>query len=162
MQIVHKNNFSKLALVIIGLLLTYFTVSERWIGADGKAWSRIVDSDGRGYYAYLPSIIIYQDPYFDFVKRDEATIYGNETAEYPYLLSGQRGNRYFIGTALLMAPFFLLAWLVSYLMGFSLNGYNQIFFGSVTVPCKLPPGCCAATSGNKLRSNNRPRVVAGL
>src|SRR5439155_6394018 len=54
-------------------------------------------------------------------------------AEYPYVQSGQRGNKYFIGEALVLAPFFLIAWFISFLTHSSLNGYNKIFFEFVSI-----------------------------
>lgn len=123
----------KFILLLIGGILLYFIVTEKWIGNDGERWKFIVESDGRGYYAYLPAIFIYQDLKFDFVKRNEAVIYGEGLADHLILMNGERGNKYFIGEAVMLAPFFLLAWLISWLTDFSLSGYNQIFFGSVSI-----------------------------
>ena len=128
-----KKRIAHFTIAIISAVLLFFIVSERWIGKNHENWRLIVDSDGRGYYAYLPAIFIYHDLYFDFVYRQEAKIYNNGSKEYLYLYSGERGNKYFIGEALLISPFFLVAWFFSWLAGMSLTGYNVLFFCSVSI-----------------------------
>jgi hypothetical protein len=118
-------------IIVIAIILTFFIIKTRWVDDGGNGWKLSVDSDGRGYYAYLPAILIYQDLNFDFLERNEASVYGIGRADHLYLRDGQRGNKYFIGFALLLSPFFLVAWLVSFLAGYNLTGYNTIFFGSV-------------------------------
>jgi hypothetical protein len=121
----------QLVLTIIGAILLYFIISERWIGTDHQQWKLTVDSDGKGYYAYLPAIFIYQDLEYNFILKNEAKIYGK--GEYPTFGNGQKGNKYFVGEALLLSPFFLLAWFISWVLGQSLDGYNMLFFGSVSI-----------------------------
>ena len=40
--------------------------------APEKSWDRVINSDGKGYYAYLPAIFIYHDLQFKFVEGYEA------------------------------------------------------------------------------------------
>ena len=37
-----------------------------------KSWDRVINSDGKGYYAYLPALFIYHDLQFSFVEQYEA------------------------------------------------------------------------------------------
>src|SRR5205085_3867726 len=62
-----------------------------------------------------------------------ASVYGIGGAQERLLVNGQSGNKYFIGTAVLMTPFFLLAWIISVVTGNGSSGYNLIFFTSVAV-----------------------------
>ena len=128
-----SNRIPNITITIITIVLAYFTYTGRWLGDDKGAWRRIVDSDGRGYYAYLPAVFIFHDLKFDFIKGEEDKIYGTGSSEYLYLQNGNRGNKYFIGVSIFLLPFFLLATLVSYCMGFPITGYTPVYFGAISV-----------------------------
>ncbi len=130
---IRSKRFSVFTISVITIILAYFTYTGRWLGDDKSAWRRIVDSDGRGYYAYLPAVLIFHDMKFDFIKEQEDTIYGKGSSEYLYLQNGNRGNKYFIGVSIFLLPFFLLATLVSYCMGLPITGYNPVYFGSISI-----------------------------
>lgn len=123
-----KNKLSKIALLLIAIITFVFTYNNKLVE---NKWKRAIDSDGRGYYAYLPAVFIYQDWDWNFVFENEKKLY----PETPYVagdylnhVENDLVNRYFSGTALLMAPFFLLAMSFSYLLGFPVNGYSMPFF----------------------------------
>jgi len=87
--------------------MTIVTSNLNW----GKnSWVGIVESDGKGYYAYLPAIFIYNDLNFGFFDEIEKEKYYDENLYYDYR-SGAHGkviNKYYCGTALAELPFFLL------------------------------------------------------
>ncbi len=69
----------------------------------------LIEADGRGYYEFLPAIFIYKDLHFKYLDTLQTEFYDDEMiAEdfYPRLEDGQRFDKYFIGTAVLQAPFF--------------------------------------------------------
>ncbi|MCC6575931.1 MAG: hypothetical protein IT228_01195 [Flavobacteriales bacterium] len=77
------------------VLLTTLQVRWAWIGESGHDWENIVRSDVRGYYGYLLAV---------FIRHD----LGHEPAEPTYVQHTADGtlNKYFAGTAVMMAPWF--------------------------------------------------------
>ncbi|MCX6282485.1 MAG: hypothetical protein NTU51_11045 [Bacteroidetes bacterium] len=127
-------NSSKLALILISLALIALFVWTRFIGGDGKGWRSIISSDGIGYYAYLPSLIIYSDPSWEKFTSAERKFYGRPDYNPKYL--SQQGtkqiNKYFSGEAILLLPFFVCGWFFSWISGGNLDGLSfwfQFFAG---------------------------------
>jgi len=91
-----------------------------------KQWERIISADGLGYYSYLPATFIYKDYTFSFTKNIEDKY---EKIRFGFLKETSHGNvnKYFVGLSLLWLPFFLLAHFLSFLLGFSADGYSQIY-----------------------------------
>lgn len=108
------------------LIMTIVTSNLNW-GKD--TWVGIVESDGKGYYAYLPAIFIYNDLNFGFFDEIENGRYYNENLFYDYRSSayGKVINKYYCGTALAELPFFLLAHSSAKLLGFNADGYSKIY-----------------------------------
>lgn len=108
-------------LVAIGvplLLLLFLFVNFRI--AD-EQWRNVISSDGRGYYHYFLEHFINED-------------HRNFRVESEYLVDrdGKLHNKYPIGTALLLSPFFGIAYLVAFVFEYELNGYEfpfQLFMG---------------------------------
>jgi len=94
-----------------------------------KNWEKVVASDGRGYYAYLPAAFIYNDWEWKFIDKAEKDIWGQEFAAGSWLndVEGSRVNQYFVGTAIMILPFFLLAMALSPMFGFPVDGYSFLF-----------------------------------
>ena len=83
-----------------------------------------IRSDGFGYYAYLPSVFIDHDLSLSSARNN---IPFGQLHNYGILLSPKTGryiDKYAIGTAVLQAPFFLVAHALSGPLGFSPNGYS--------------------------------------
>jgi hypothetical protein len=96
----------------------------------GKAhWKGILQSDARGYYAYLPAIFIYQDLNFGFFEKMEEK-YHDPNYYYDYRIwpEGKGSNKYYCGTALAELPFFLTAHLLSRPLGYPADGYSFPYF----------------------------------
>ncbi len=111
-----------------------FFLSTRVFNYGVPGWKHIISSDGRGYYAYLPALLIDRDLSFSGVAKREARLQGYAHYKPAYIVkSGGRSlNKYFAGESLLLLPFFLLAILVSWLVGTDIDGYSfffQIFTG---------------------------------
>ena len=96
---------------------------------DGKGWKHIVTSDGRGYYAYLPALLIDHDLTFSKTVKREAKLLGYPLYNPGYIVkSGEQAmNKYFAGEPVLLLPFFLLGTLFSYIAGTDINGYSFFF-----------------------------------
>ena len=92
-------------------------------------------SDGKGYYAYLPAIFIYNDLNFGFNQTVEKHDHPETWyTDYRYKLDKKRiFTKYYVGTAIAYSPFFLIAHSWSLMMGWQSDGYAAIYHGSVLV-----------------------------
>lgn len=92
-----------------------------------KNWDRVINSDGKGYYAYLPAIFIYHDLQFKFVEQYEAQYYpANRSVfkEFRNDAGPRKVNKYFPGMAIIWLPFFLFGHLMAWLEIFPRDGYS--------------------------------------
>ncbi len=94
-----------------------------------------VVSDGKGYYAYLPAIFIYNDLNFGFNQTVEKNDHPETWyTDYRYKLDKKRiFTKYYVGTAIAYSPFFLIAHFWSLMMGWQADGYTAIYHGSVLI-----------------------------
>ncbi len=121
-----KSKHLLLFLLLILLVSSYFS-SVRW--AKGEKWEWIISMDGRGYYAYLPALLIYSDPSFSFYEKN--TPLDGDKVNFTNITEKGTVNKYFYGEALLLSPFFAGAHLVAKTNGFPLNGYSPPYYFSV-------------------------------
>lgn len=108
------------------IIMAALTVSNNV--KDGKP-EHIIRSDGRGYYAYLPAIFIFNDPTFEASLEEETKYAPGDFNQY-YLYKTQKGetyNKYFPGIAVLQAPFFGLGCVFAVISGDSILGYSDSF-----------------------------------
>ena len=100
-------------------------------------YSRSINSDGKGYYAYLPAMFIYNDFTFSFVDEAEAKYYPQDGSHAKLFLekqpNGTAVNKYFPGVALFYLPFFAFASLLSAIFGLPVDGYSILFQWGVSV-----------------------------
>ena len=119
-SLLHKHR-----LLLIGIILLSVANNIHW-GKD--KYIRIIESDAKGYYAYLPAIFIYQDLNFGFFDQMEEQ-YSNEHLYYDYRqeIEGKFINKYYCGTAIAELPFFFIAHLHSWLGNKSMDGYSKYY-----------------------------------
>jgi hypothetical protein len=92
-------------------------------------WDRmVITSDGFGYYSYLPAIFIYGDLQYTFFEK----VYHQHLPHAPVAtfcndINGKKANKYFAGEALLLTPFFLVAHVLSHLLGYPPDGYSDLY-----------------------------------
>ncbi len=101
-----------------------------------KNWDRIINSDGKGYYAYLPAIFIYHDLQFRFVEQYESQYYpANRSVfkEFRNDAGTRKVNKYFPGMAILWLPFFLFGHLMAWLEIFPRDGYSLPYQYSIAL-----------------------------
>ena len=90
----------------------------------------VILADGKGYYDYLPAIFIYNDLNFNYTDTLVTDFYNHKLSNSGYLptINGQRVNKYFIGTAVAQAPFFLVAhFIASNSSEIKADGYGLIY-----------------------------------
>lgn len=80
-----------------------------------------IKSDGKGYYDYLPSLFI-------------RSTFGNELADHRYIIETKYGNLslYSAGTAIAIAPFFIIATAYYELTAQVYTGY-EVGFGNAVL-----------------------------
>jgi hypothetical protein len=118
-------SFNKLILPLIVCVVVLCSSNIQW----GKnSWKDIIEADGKGYYAYLPAAFIYHDLNFSFFDSIEKK-YPNPAIYYDYRVGKQnkKADKYFVGTAIAMSPFFLIAHLSSDFFGYEADGYSRIY-----------------------------------
>jgi hypothetical protein len=122
-------NYPKIVLYCLACLMLAFFASNRLFRGDLAGWKLIISSDGLGYYAYLPALLIDHDVTYNKVTEREKKILGYKRYVPGYLVkSGNRVvNKYFAGEALLLLPFFLLATFFSWTGGIEITGYSFFF-----------------------------------
>jgi len=105
-----------------------------------RSWSNVINADGYGYYAYLPCVFIYHHMDYQKVMDAEHMLRpGMDKAEleYPFLPGKlnltKHVDKYFVGEAIVLTPFFLTAYFASYLTGFELSGYSALFQEAVVL-----------------------------
>jgi len=123
-----------LAFITILFFAIAFSFLHRWTGEDQNGWEATIDGDSKGYYAFLPAYFIYDDLSFEFFNKA-----GNENLKRYYhprfriLTENGTVNKNYIGVALLIAPFFLSAHLLTELSGGDANGYSWPYILAVIV-----------------------------
>jgi hypothetical protein len=94
-------------------------------------WKNVIRSDGAGYYAYLPATFIYHDLTYKFAEEKSKTYQCEVGCDIHFFashtLAGKRINKYFIGTSIMELPFFIAAWSLSSVFGYSADGYSFLF-----------------------------------
>lgn len=86
---------------------------------------RMIESDGSGYFAYLPQTFIYKTDNFEFIsklkeKYPEIKIDQGVSAA----VDGKRTNKYFVGTPICIAPFYFAVHQIEVLRGGNTDGYS--------------------------------------
>lgn len=101
-------------------------------------WNRCISSDGKGYYAYLPALFIYNDLQFKFVDDYENKYYHPENkVNFTIDYNHKKVNKYWLGTALLMSPFFTVAHVVATLFHLPNDGYSFIYQAMIAVAASI-------------------------
>ncbi|MCD4771979.1 MAG: hypothetical protein K8R41_01200, partial [Bacteroidales bacterium] len=124
----HRTN-KPIIYLIISVIIYFGTLAN--IEFSGLR-TEIIKGDGRGYYAYLPSIFIHHTLDFTKVYEFEKRKLALDYLGHFYIDNGDtKINKYYSGVALLLLPFFLIAYFLSLIFGFELSGYSLLFQYSV-------------------------------
>lgn len=95
--------------------------------------TQIITSDAHGYYGHLPANFIYNDLVYDYLSKINETYYpNNPAAEFRVEQEGKKTNKFYVGTAILQFPFFVIAHFISKFSDYPADGYSlyyQYFIG---------------------------------
>ncbi|MBS1765185.1 MAG: hypothetical protein JSS90_09485 [Bacteroidetes bacterium] len=113
--------------LILGALLLIVSFLYQHITFGNEKYERIIDSDGKGYYAYLPAVFIYHDLSFGFYFKNE----NKEIARYfnERFLTKQGDKtviKTYCGEAILLLPFFASGCLTQYFIAGHTNGFEPL------------------------------------
>jgi hypothetical protein len=115
-----------LALTGIAILLCFLFLRYKWMERPDETQIKTIESDGMGYYLFLPSIFIYGDlQYAYLLNRREGPAYFESARQK--LIKGENGRyftRYYSGTAIMQLPFFLVAHTLSRLSDYPPDGFS--------------------------------------
>ena len=119
-----KKNLLKYS--IVTLILLWSSSNINW---GGQNWDSIIIYDVKGYYSYLPAIFIYDDLNFGFFEEIEVK-YFNQNYGSDYRTEIEEDvyvNKYYVGTAILELPFFIIGHFISGALGGDLDGYSKYY-----------------------------------
>ena len=117
-----KNIISLIVVISVIFTIGYIELAQ-------KMWRRehrVIFWDVKSYYAYLPSIVIHQDPLFEFVDKNPEA-YGDKF----WLETAENGNKVILtsmGLALLYLPFFILGHISAHILDLQATGYSPPYF----------------------------------
>lgn len=122
---------SRYIIYFFAVVLLLYSANIKW---SKKHFKDTILSDGKGYYVYLPAVFIYHDLGFSFVDEIEKTYYDTNTKyDFRSYWEGKAYSKYSVGVALLLSPFFIIAHLLSLLLGYSADGYSQPYTIAVCI-----------------------------
>ncbi len=112
---------SLLSILIVGLISVILITQFSWKGNDNKGFSRVISSDGVGYYYYLPNTLL------------SKTI-GSQTPDRRFFnkINDKGVNKYYVGTAVSMAPFFLVGHMIAIANGDELTGFSPAYHKAIS------------------------------
>jgi len=89
----------------------------------------VLEADAKGYYAYLPAVFIYHDLNFGFFNQIERVTYYNPNLNYEYLReqNNKTIDKYYVGTAICLLPFFLAGHAITLITGLPADGYSYYY-----------------------------------
>lgn len=127
--------------IYLPILLLVITYDYYHSSDDHYHWSEnnskeIISSDGSGYYAHLPQFFIYGTSNFEFLtpiskeKNDIKIMEGLGHINWGEL---PMRNKFFVGTAVCMSPFFLIADHYAKTSTYERNGYSHPYEVSIAI-----------------------------
>ena len=128
-----------LVVIVLACFYTQITQGDRyfgWTNSDNTVpeHTLTIDSDGSGYYAYLPQWFIYSDsPHFSFIHKVCKSYKTNKFSSGLNISENKVTSKYFIGTPICISPFFLGNHYLNKLRGLKSDGYSKDFQLSVSI-----------------------------
>jgi hypothetical protein len=115
----------QVTIIFTAIILVWVSANLNW--GDGR-WNKLLNSDAKGYYAYLPAVFIYHDLSFNFLGKNP----DNPVLSAPFAHKAgpdKEGviNKYYAGTAVAQLPFFLAGHVTSMVLGRPLDGYSSYY-----------------------------------
>lgn len=100
------------------------------------SWKGVVESDAKGYFAYLPATFVYGDLNYGFYDDMEMDKYYDPNFYFDYRFQTEDDryyNKYFCGSAIAMSPFYLVGHVIAKSSGYDADGYSFPYIVSITL-----------------------------
>jgi hypothetical protein len=114
-----KTKLSTATLLLVLVLQTFLLVNVRW---HNNGWKKVIEFDGKGYYDLLPATFLRHD-----IRHQDSL------QEFTRVVNGRVLNKYYIGTPLLMSPFFACAAGYAKAAGYAMDGYSLPFQEAISL-----------------------------
>jgi len=118
-----------MGILLSGSVCVLFFFFFRWQDRLYPNWLSTIESDGTGYYVYLPSFFLYQDINHSYLYEPE--LYKRYDKSISFSVdthpNGRKYSKCFMGVSILMIPFFLIGIFLSWILGFPVDGYSIPF-----------------------------------
>ncbi len=114
----------KYIIPVIAAILTWTASNTHWTGDN---WKHTLLSDAQGYYAYLPAVFIYHDPNMGSCDSVESKYFKDLKYNFFVEQNGKHIDKYYCGTAVCIAPFFLVAHGITLLSSEPADGYSYYY-----------------------------------
>lgn len=127
-------------ILFLSIILFWCSANIRY----GKEnWRSLIDSDGKGYYSYLPAIFIYHDLNFGFFDTINEQYFKNRPQDYRNVYKGKHIDKYYCGTAVVLSPFYFLGHTLSIINDQPLDGYSKYYCITINLAalCYTILGC---------------------
>lgn len=128
-----KWSLSKWTLLLTMLVMVLVTNNLNWTR---DHWKGVIESDAKGYFAYLPATFVYGDLNYGFYEEMEMKKYFDPNFFFDYRFQTKDGrwyNKYFCGSAAAMSPFYLVGHLVAKSSGYDVDGYSFPYIVAITL-----------------------------
>lgn len=114
--------FVTVAILLVGVGIVLYAAGLR----------RVIRSDGAGYYAFLPALIIHGEL---SMERGVVPEYEGEAPEWlrPSPREGYQLDKFPVGVAVMMAPFFLAAHAATRLLRLPADGFSSLYQGAAAL-----------------------------
>jgi len=111
--------------ILLTILIAYFSTYPEGMTRFSGVDMPVIHSDGARYYSYIISYIILKD--FSFNKSIDEYYTGEIRGFIYYSNTGNYLPKSTIGVAIMALPFFLIAYLLSMIFGYPLDGTSLLF-----------------------------------
>jgi hypothetical protein len=98
-----------------------------------NSYKDVLEVDAVGYYSYLPAFFIYNDLNLNFISKNENKYISNASSLVCAKTVHGQVNKYFIGTSILMSPFYFIGTLLTNLTNTPNDGYTKYQILSISV-----------------------------
>ncbi len=128
---------------------------------DNEAMYGLIHADAQGYYGYLVAIFLEHSFNWEQVIRSYADVYfDGGGADFTVHSEIGRVNKYYVGTAVLMLPFFLLSCLAALVFGYPIDGYSEPFHIGIMVGALFYVGVGMYFLSRYLENRGTDRVIS--
>ncbi|HTA81296.1 MAG TPA: hypothetical protein VK783_00050 [Bacteroidia bacterium] len=127
----------QLTIILIVFFCFLHDKHDRW-SKDYGAWTTVINSDGYGYCAYLPAIVLHHNLDFKNALHAVTKVRTGLSDTYAdmYILGSndkEQLNKCFVGIAVMLLPFFLIACVFAKLFGYDVDGFSYPFQIGVSI-----------------------------